>query len=171
MTNYVSIGKIVASFGVKGEVVLEHHLGKKSTLKGLEVLFIEEKKDEFLPYFIESAKAKNESEIYIKLEGMESREMARRLIQKQVWLPESDFHQQASGSSAISLLGYHIIEKNTDLGEILEVIEQAHQLLCRIDLEGKEALIPIHAGTLLKMDQKKKQVFVNLPDGLLDIFR
>lgn len=171
MTNYVSIGKIVATFGLKGEVVLQHKLGKKTALKGLETIFIEEKKDEFLPYFIEAAKAKNESEIYIKLEGLESKEIAQRIIQKQVWLTEDEFHKHAEGSAAISLLGYHIIEKNKDLGEILEVIEQPHQLLCRIDLDGKEALIPIHSGTLQKMDPRKKQVFVDLPDGLLEIFQ
>ena len=61
--------------------------------------------------------------------------------------------------------------KNTDLGEILEVIEQPHQVLCRIHLEGKEALIPVHQETLQKIDKKNRQVLVDLPDGLLDIFR
>ncbi len=74
-------------------------------------------------------------------------------------------------SAPISLLGYHIIHDNTDLGEILEVIEQPHQVLCRILLEGKEALIPVHQETLQKIDKKNKQVLLDLPDGLLDIFR
>ncbi|MEN9598951.1 MAG: hypothetical protein RL596_1262, partial [Bacteroidota bacterium] len=34
MENYIQIGKFVASFGVKGELILKHSLGKKSTLKG-----------------------------------------------------------------------------------------------------------------------------------------
>jgi 16S rRNA processing protein RimM len=50
------------------------------------------------------------------------------------------------------------------------VIEQPHQLLCRIDWKGKEALIPIHEESLIKIDKKKKIVVVNLPDGLLDVF-
>ena len=58
-----------------------------------------------------------------------------------------------------------------DLGEILEVIEQPHQVLCRIDLEGKEALIPVHEQTLRKVDQQKREVHVELPDGLLDVYR
>ncbi len=170
MTNYVSIGRIVATFGLKGEVVLQHNLGKKSPFKGLEAIFIEEKKDEFLPYFVEAARVKNDSETFLKLEGLESKESARRIIQKQVWLPEEEFHKHAADTSAISLLGYHIIDGNNNLGPILEVIEQPHQLLCRIDLNGKEALIPVHAETLVKMDQRKKQVYLNLPDGLLEIF-
>jgi len=171
MTNYCSIGKLVATFGINGELVLKHHLGKKTSLKGLETLFIEKQKDELLPYFIESAKIKNDDEVFLKIEGINTKEAARILVTKQVWLPEEDFHKYAAKSAPISLLGYHIINDNTDLGEILEVIEQPHQLLCRISLEGKEALIPVHPETLQKIDKKSKRVIVVLPDGLLDIFR
>jgi 16S rRNA processing protein RimM len=171
MTNYCSIGKLVATFGVTGELVLRHHLGKKTSLKGLESFFIEKQKDELLPYFIESVRIKSADELYIKIEGIHSKEAAHQMLQKQVWLMEEDFQKYAAKSSAISLLGYHIVNENADLGEILEVIEQPHQLLCRIMLEGKEALIPVHQETLQKIDKKNKQVFVELPDGLLDIFR
>lgn len=171
MVNYCSIGKFVATFGLNGEIVLRHHLGKKTSLKGLETLFIEKNKDELLPYFIESVKIKNEEEVFVKVEGVNTKEAARTLIQKQVWLPEGDFQKYAGKSAPISLLGYHIIHENNDLGEILEVIEQPHQVLCRINLEGKDALIPVHKETLQKIDKKAKQVMVDLPDGLLDIFR
>jgi 16S rRNA processing protein RimM len=171
MTNYNSIGKLVATYGVQGELILKHHLGKKTSLKGLAAIFIEQGENDMLPFFIESAKIKTESEIYLKLEGINSKEDARRLTQKEVWLTEDDFKKYASKSSAISLLGFHMIEEGTDLGEILEVIEQNHQVLCRIDLEGKEALIPLHEQTLHRIDKKNKQVHVILPEGLLDVFR
>ena len=169
--DYIHIGKIVATFGVKGEVVLVHGLEKKSNFKGVEVLFIEETKNSYLPYFIQSVKIKNADELFLKIEGINTKEAAHILIQKQVWLPEEDFHKYAGKSAPISLLGFHIIHENNDLGEILEVIEQPHQLLCRISLDGKEALIPVHQETLQKIDKKTKRVLVNLPDGLLDIFR
>ena len=38
-------------------------------------------------------------------------------------------------------------------------------------LNGKEALIPVHSETLQKIEKKAKKVMVDLPDGLLDIFR
>ena len=171
MTNYNAIGKFVATFGLNGQLVLKHHLGKKTSLKGLESLFIEKNKDELLPYFIESVKIKNQEELFIKLEGINNREAAQLLTQKQVWLPEAAFHKYAGKEAPISLLGFHILSEGEDLGEILEVIEQPHQVLCRIDLAGNEALIPVHEATLVKIDNKKKQVLVDLPEGLLDIFR
>jgi 16S rRNA processing protein RimM len=171
MTNYLSIGKFVATFGVSGDLVLKHHLGKKTSLKGLETMFIEKLKDEMLPYFIQTVKIKTADEVYVKLEGINTKEAARTMVHKQVWLPENEFQKYAGKSAPVSLLGFHIINEDIDLGEILEVIEQPHQLLCRISLEGKEALIPVHNETLQKIDKKSKKVVVDLPEGLLDIFR
>jgi 16S rRNA processing protein RimM len=170
MANYHSIGKLVATFGVNGEVVLHHHLGKKTSLKGLETIFIEQKKDEMLPYFIEGTRIKNDEELFLKIEGVDTKEAAHKLMQKQLWLTQEDFDKYAAKSAPIALLGFHIINEGADLGEILEVIEQPHQVLCRIDLNGKEALIPVNEAFLQKIDKKKKQVHVELPEGLLDIY-
>ena len=170
MTNYNSIGKFVAAFGLTGEMILRHQLGKKTSLKGLQTIFIEDKKDEMLPYFIQHTKIKNETEVYVKLEGIDVREKALKLIQKQVWLPEAEFQKYAASTAPVSFLGYMIINEGEDLGEVLEVIEQPHQILCRIEWKSKEALIPLHEQTIEKIDKKKKQIHVVLPEGLLDIY-
>lgn len=170
MTEYKNIGKLVASFGVKGEMLLKHQLGKKTALAGLDALFIETRKDQLLPYFIVSARAKSEDEVYVILEGIENREMTLPLLQKQVWLNSDRYAEYADSSAPGSLLGFHIMQKGEDIGEILEVIEQPQQLLCRVLRNGKDALIPLHEETLLKIDKRKKQVIVQLPDGLLEIF-
>ena len=82
MTEYFKIGKFVTTFGLKGELVLKHNLGKKTSLKGLKAVFVEERKESFIPWFIESTKIKNEEEIYIKPEGLNTREQANKLTQK-----------------------------------------------------------------------------------------
>jgi 16S rRNA processing protein RimM len=170
MTEYFKIGKLVAAFGLTGELILKHNLGKKTSLKGLKAIFIEERKESFIPWFVESTRIKNEEEIYISLEGVGTRESALKLTQKEVWLPDEDFKKFAASSSPINLLGYEVVEDNNALGKILEVIEQPHQLLCRIDIKGKEALIPLHEETIVKIDKKNRQVIVELPPGLLEIY-
>ncbi len=171
MNEYFKIGKLVSAFALGGEIILEHSLGKKTSLRGVEAIFLEEGKDSFLPYFLTGAKIKSESEIYLKLEGVDSREAARKLVGKEVWIPEAAFKKFAAKSAPISLLGFHIINEGQDIGEILEVIEQPHQILCKIMIHEKEALIPLHDDTLLKLDNKNRKIFVSLPDGLLDLYR
>ncbi len=171
MKDYFSIGKIVASHGLTGEIVLQHALGKKSDLKGLKIIFIEDKSDSFLPYFVESSSLKNDMEVFIKLEGINSKESARRLNQKEVWLLKADFDTYAGKSSPISLLGFMMVNEGQKIGDVIEVIEQPMQVLCKIIYKGNEALIPLHQESLKKIDQKKKEVHVVLPDGLLELYQ
>jgi len=170
MAEYFNIGKFVAAHGLKGELILQHRLGKKSSLKGLKTLFTEERKDSFLPWFIESTRIKNETEIYIKLESVDTREAATKITQKEIWLTEEDFKKFAAKSSPMGLLGYHLYNQNRDLGPILEVIEQPHQIICRLELNQKEILAPIHENTLQKIDHKKRIVYVEFPEGLLELY-
>ena len=160
----------MAAFGVKGELILEHNLGKKTSLKGLKAIFIEDKKNSFLPWFIQTAKIKSDNEVYITLEGITTREAAIRITQKEVWLPEADFKKFTAVSAPVNLLGYTIIYNKDSLGPVLEVIEQSHQLLCRLEINSKEVLIPLNESTLQKTDHKNRQLFVTLPDGLLEIY-
>lgn len=164
------IGKLVATFGVGGQLVLHHALGKKTALKGLEAVFIALKGGEMLPYFLEAGKVKNEQETYLKLEGIDSKETAAKLVGREVWIPEKPFRKFSSSNSPIALLGFQVYDGDHHLGEILEVIEQPHQVLCRIAWKGKDALIPLHEHFLLSIDQKKKTVTVQLPEGLMDIY-
>ena len=167
---YYKTGKLVAVHGLKGELILKHELGKKTSLKDLKAIFIEDRKDSFIPWFIETAKARTENEILLKLETINTREAAAKLSQKEVWLTEEDFKRLSAKSAPANLLGYIIINNNERLSEILEVIEQPHQLLCRIELNKKEVLIPVNENFLKKIDHKKKEVIVNLPEGLLEVY-
>lgn len=171
MNDYYKIGKIAATRGVAGQLVLTHSLGQKTSFEGLESLLIETSKDSFLPYFIVESSVRNTSETLLVLEGISSKEAARFLLKKEVWLTRKDFKKFAASSAPISLLGYTIICDKEEVGEIIEVIEQPHQLLCKILLEGKEALIPLHQDSLLKNDKKNRRLYVDIPEGLLDIYR
>ena len=131
---------------------------------------MEDKNKSFLPWFIQSVKLKNDTELFLKLESVDTREAAIKLAQKEVWLPETDFKKFAAKSSPLSLLGYMIIDGDRVLGEIQEVIEQPHQLLCRLVIDSKEVLVPLNEEFLVDINHRQKQVKVSLPDGLLDIY-
>lgn len=169
--DYFSIGKIVGTHGLSGEVVLHHALGEDADLHGLKVIFFEDKKGSFLPYFVESVIMKKKQEAHVKIEGFTNPENAKRLARKEVWLSKPDFDKYTLRSAPISMLGYQLMENGKNLGEIIEIIEQPMQILCKIMYSNNEALIPLHQETLLKIDSHKKQVHVSLPDGLLDLYK
>ncbi|MCH5600404.1 ribosome maturation factor RimM [Niabella ginsengisoli] len=123
-----------------------------------------------MPWFLETAKIKTDTETFIKLEGVDSIEVAKPLIQKEVWLKAADFEKHVAKNAVISFIGYTINDNGKELGTIEEIIEQPHQILCRLHIQEKEVLIPLHEETLVKADTKTKTLHVTLPDGLLDIY-
>lgn len=167
---YIHIGKIVATHSVGGEMIVEHVLNKKTDFKNVEAIFIEEMKGSYIPYFIEKAKAKNKEESICKLENVDSKESAHRFIRKNIWLTQKDFAALAGAQAPVALIGYMVYDVGQPLSKVEEVIEQPHQILLKIMLNNKEVLIPLHEDTIDKIDRKKQQIHVTLPDGLLDIY-
>ncbi len=167
---YFKIGKLAASHGLTGELILQHSLGKKTTLKNVEAIFIESPKNNFIPHFIQHTKAKSDDEFYIKLEGTDTVEVARKLTPKLVWLQEADFNKHKAEAAPIAMLGYQLYDDKINLGEIIEVNEMPHQILCTILYKGFEALIPVHPANLIKLDHINKKVVVAVPEGLLEIY-
>lgn len=170
MNEQIHVGKIAAVFGLKGEVILVHVLGKKVQFKKGEAIFIEMMKGSLLPYFVEYSKARTSEETAIKLEGIDTKEKAKLVTGKQAWISQALFQSYAAKQAAISLLGFSIINEGKNLGKIEEVIEQPHQVLVTIKINGKEVMIPLHEESLIKIDRKKNEVIVELPEGLLDIY-
>lgn len=170
MKEYFKIGKLAASTGLKGELVLKHSLGKATNLKEVTAIFLENPKDVFIPYFIIGSSVRSETETILKLENIDVVEVARKLTPKEVWLQEADFKKYAEKTSPISLLGFEMWNEEDLVGIITEVIEQPHQILCSIQYKGKEALIPVHENNLLEMDHKNKKIIVEIPEGLLEIY-
>lgn len=167
---YFKIGKLAASHGLDGTLVLQHSLGSQTDLAGLKALFLEEGADNFIPYFIESFKVKNEDQVFIKLEGIDSKEAARKYTPRHAWMQETDFKKYTAKSAPIVMLGFMAMDGNEKIGEVIEVIEQPHQVLCTVVYKGKEIYLPVHVATLKKLDLENKILYLELPDGLLDIY-
>ena len=171
MDTYINIGKIVAAHGLSGELLVKHHLGKKESFSKIKIYFIEEQKDTFLPWFPISEKSKSDDESLIQLEGIDDREKALTLVKKQIWIKEKEFNELVSSDAPISFLGFTLYNGDIEVGDVVEVIEQPHQVLCKIMHDQKELLIPIHPDFIKKIDKKKKQLIVSLPEGLLELYQ
>jgi len=151
-------------------MIVQHHLGSKIAVTKIKVIFLEQKKEELLPYFTENVRKKGNDEFYLKLEGIDSKESASKFIRHEVWMKEEEVQTHTGKNNPISWVAYQIVDQGKNLGQVLEVIEQPHQILCRIEIDGKEVLIPINEQTLVKVDHKSKLLLLNLPDGLLEVY-
>lgn len=151
-------------------MIVQHHLGKKIAVAKIKVIFLEQKKEELLPYFVVTARKKSEDDLYIKLEGIDSKETAAKFLRREVWIKEEEMRAHIAKNNPIVWVGYSIMDQGKDLGPVLEVIEQPHQVLCRLEIDNKEVLIPINEQTLQKIDHKTRVLLLTLPDGLLEVY-
>lgn len=172
MPEYFNAGKIVATFGLHGEMILLHKTGKADAFKDIQTVFIEEKQNSFIPYFIESNRIRNQEEVYLKLEGIQTKEGAAKLLQKQVYLDEDHFRKIVSPESVLFYLGFKVADKTAGMiGQVAEVVELPAQLLLKVHQNNKELLIPLNGNTLQQVDNANKVIHVILPDGLLEVYR
>lgn len=170
MEDKICIGTMVATHGVDGTLILRHALGGRTDFPDVEVFFIETSKDELLPFFPTEAKVRNTSESFLRLEGIHTPERARGLLKKRVWLPATEARRLTAKNAPITLLGYLVVADGEELCQVLEVIEQPHQILLRGMVQGKEVLLPLNESTLVEIDHAGLKVMLELPDGLLDVY-
>lgn len=171
MDEYFNIGKLAATHGLKGQLILTHALGNGVRFEKLKWIFLQQSGNSFLPYVVLGCDKKNDTECFIQLEGITSKESARTVLKKEVWITQEDFRKLSSAQTPISWLGCTIVDGKNEVGVISEIIEQPHQILCTVLLGDKEAYIPVHENNLQKVDLKNKKIFVQIPEGLLDIYK
>ena len=109
----------------------------------------------------------------IKFEGVDSEKEAKELLKKDLFLP-LDMLPKLEGNQFYyhEVTGFSVIDQfDTKIGTIKTVNDSGPQPLFVIDSNGNEILIPIHDDFIKELDRKSKRIFLDLPEGLLDIFK
>ena len=56
------------------------------------------------------------------------------------------------------------------IGTIINIIDHPGNTLLEVDANGTEILIPLNDNTFEHINKSKKQISINLPEGLLDLY-
>lgn len=172
MSGYIQIGTIVASFGLKGEVVLKHEIGHSLTREIFSTLYVERNKNNYIPYFITSIREKNDTEVFLKMESVDSKETARTFLKKKVYLDQKLLESIVQPNSHLYYIGFTIIDKKeNELGTIEEIMQLPDQLIAKVSEGENELLIPLTEQTIDRIVTEEKKIYVTLPEGLTDIYR
>ena len=165
----IRIGKIVATHGLQGNLILTHVVGSSNWLKKDAVLHLELRKDSFIPFFVVSAKGSNDEEYIVQLEDVISVEEAKKLVGKTVYTEETNLagHEK---DSPLLWIGFNIVDKTLgSLGAIEDVMQAGPQWLAKLDYEGREVLIPLIPQMILDVNVRNKFIRMDLPEGLLEL--
>lgn len=164
------VGKIASVHGLQGAVVLRQIIDDTGWLKKGDVLFIELKRESFIPYFVVTAKAANDTEYIITLDEVQDTEEARKLVGKTVYVKE-EVLEKAKVDSPLMYIGFNLVDKTRGgVGTIEDVLLMGKQWIARLTVDGKEVLIPLVEDMILDVNYKNKFLRMDLPEGLLDVY-
>lgn len=164
------VGKIVSLHGLDGAVRLRQIIDNTGWLKKGDVLFIELKRDSFIPYFVEKANAANDTEYIIKLDDILTNDDAHELVGKAVYVKE-EVLETAKVDSPLMYIGFNLVDKTRGgVGTIEDVLLMGKQWIARLTVDGKEVLIPLVEDMILDVNYKNKFLRMDLPEGLLDVY-
>ena len=166
------LGTIVGKYSFKGEVLIKLETDSPKSYLDLEAVLVNNPHG-LVPFFIDSARLHKTSLLRVKFEGVSNETEADQLIKKKVFLP-LDQLPKLEGNRFY----YHEIKDfiaidqfEKKIGVIKSVNDSGPQALFIIDNNGTEILIPVHDNFITKLNREKKRIYLNLPDGLLEIFQ
>lgn len=161
----VVVGYIHKPHALKGEVkaVFNYPLSQKK----LKTLYIGD--DRPLPFAVEQLQPVGRNLYILKAGDCDDRSHAEEIAGMKIHVSENDFEKYFESDDASSLIGWKAVADGKTLGIIEDVFALPQQHLAQVMVDGREVLIPLNKETIIRADKKKKALFLNLPDGLLDI--
>ena len=159
------IGYVIKRHGLKGDIKI--HLDEPLPKK-LESIFVEID-NRLIPFFIEHISILKDQAI-VKFEDISSADQADKLTKSRIFLPLALRKKTSPGTLEYKdLVGFSVYFDTDKLGTVSSINDHALNPLLVIPGRDKEILIPISDYFVKEIDEKKKVIHVELPDGFLDI--
>ena len=168
--NCVLLGILNKPHGTKGSLLLWFRNLKVEDIKKKESVFVEI--DGLLvPFFIESYQKNSPESAIVKFEGINSETAAKAFAGFQVYMANDQVKRKLKTSEVLpALSGYKVTDDTLGfVGLAVEITGIASNPLLLIKLEDKEFLIPVHEDIILEVNDKKKEIRINAPEGLFDL--
>ncbi|MBN1650900.1 MAG: 16S rRNA processing protein RimM [Bacteroidales bacterium] len=166
------LGKITRTNGNKGGLSIFLDVDDPQEYQGLDAVFIEIKK-QLIPYFIDEIKihnSKNTALVYF--EDVNDVEHAAQLSNCNLYLPLASLPKLEGNKFYFhEVVDFLLIDQQFGaIGKINQILEYPNQALFQTFYKEKEILIPINDLFIKKVDRTKKEILLDLPEGLIDVY-
>jgi 16S rRNA processing protein RimM len=159
------IGRLGKTHGVKGEVTL---LFDDDIFDRVDCDYLILEVDGILvPFFIEEYRFKGDTTAIMKFEDVDTQQRAQELTGCNVFFPRS-LAEEDNTPSLSMLIGFNLVEASSAavIGRIAAIDDSTANLLFELE-DG--TLIPANDDLIENIDMAKKQITMNLPEGILTL--
>ncbi len=124
---------------------------------------------ELVPFFLSQKGKLNGKKLLIYLEDVRA-EDAHKYVGREAYLPESMLPKTEDGSYYDkAIIGYTAWDVASAIGEVVDVVENSSQNLFVLAKGEQEFLIPAVDAFIKGIDSEQKIIYLELPEGLLDL--
>jgi 16S rRNA processing protein RimM len=171
-SEFITLARVVKTQGRHGEVAAEVHSDVPDRFAvGMKLLALPRDSDERRGLEVEELWPHKEF-LILKFAGVDSISDAETLVGCELQVPASQRAELEAGWSYVSeLVGCAVFDRDREIGRISDVTFGAGEapLLIVRDAGGKVFEIPFADAYLDRVDLERRQVRMNLPEGLLEV--
>lgn len=119
-----------------------------------------------IPFEIEKITFSKNQTYLIVLKNYNSREKTNQFLNKKIFIDNKNI--KSNNENLLELIDYKIVKNGIEVGFVKNfLIKEQTILFCHID--NKEVYIPYVDNFIKKIDHKKKKLYVNIPNDLLNL--
>ena len=168
---FVEVGYIRKSYGYKGDVKANVTPAFVEDLEESKFVFINQRGLK-VPFKI--LELSLEGDLLIKFDYLNSSEEAAVIVGQAMFMLKKDIkhaHDYISSNQENSELeGFSLIDELTNQAfEILRLEEFPQQLMAIVLQDDEEKYIPLNDQFIIEINKEKKEIIMDLPEGLLDL--
>lgn len=167
MVEYLEIGKVVNTHGVRGEVKVLPLTDDPARYNLLKSLFVDEH-GRLEKYAIDSVRY-DKKFVLLKLTGIDSLNDAEKLRDKVLKIHRKDAVKLPEGSYFITdIMGMEVFDvQGRSLGTVADIIKTGSNDVYVVRQEEKEILIPALKTVVKSIDLEAGRMLVDLPEGII----
>lgn len=165
------LGKIVRKYSFKGELLAKLDTDEPEMYVDLDSVLVDFGPS-LVPHFFESSQLHKSTLLRMKLEDIDTEEDADDLIGASLYLPLTMLPKLEGDKFYYhEIIGFTAIDKRFGtIGEITGVNDTTSQAIFEIDRDGHQVLVPMIDEFIKKLDRTKKEIHLEVPDGLIELY-
>ena len=164
------LGTVVAKYSFKGEVLIKLDTDDPETYLSLQSFLLEDE-SHLIPCFTTKVQLHKSQLLRISVEGVNSEKQADLMIGKSVYLPLDQLPKLDDDQFYFhEIIGFKVIDYVLGpIGIITGVNDASSQVLLEVEHNDRQILIPLVDELIQQLDKQQKQLYLTIPEGLLDL--
>lgn len=162
---YIYIGKIVNTHGIKGELRILSDFEYKERIfkKGFNLYIGKEKKKEQ----INTYRHHKEFEM-VTFNEYNNINQVLKYLKENVYILKEDLNLKEDEYLEKELIGFDVVDNNEVVGKVINIEKTSPtNKIMEINYRGKRVLLPYHKDFILKLDLQNKKIEVKLIEGMI----